>query len=197
MATDYPEHLLARHPAPPYTGEGPFKLWHFSENPSLGRFSPQPIAADPQAPPLVWAVDTRHAPLFWFPRDCPRGCIWATPTTTAQDRDRFFGLTDASRMHVTEAGWLRRIRDCRLFGYEMPIDEFRPHAVGGYWVCDHPVEALDRQVIDDLLGRHADAGIELRITPSIWPFWRPVANSSVEFSGLRLRNAAPHPDQFD
>ena len=194
---DYPQHLLARHPAPPHAVEGPFKLWHFSENPSLGRFSPQPIAADPQAPPLVWAVDTRHAPMFWFPRDCPRGCIWPTPKTTQPDLVRFFGQSAASRVHVTEAGWLRRLQSARLFAYELPVDEFRPHdEVGGYWIADQPVEAIDQQVIDDLLAKHADAGIELRITPSIWPFWRQVANSTVEFSGLRLRNAAPHPDQF-
>jgi hypothetical protein len=36
----------------------------------------------------------------------------------------------------------------------------------------------------------------LRITPSIWPFWRRVTSSTVNFSGSRLRNAAPHPDQL-
>jgi hypothetical protein len=51
-------------------------------------------------------------------------------------------------------------------------------------------------VIGDLAERHARAGIELRVTPSIWPFWRRVADSTVEFSGCRLRNAAPHPLQF-
>src|SRR5215475_2723903 len=40
METDYPAHLLAREPAPPYEGEGPFALWHFSEDPSLSRFLP-------------------------------------------------------------------------------------------------------------------------------------------------------------
>ncbi len=35
MGTDYPEHLLAHEPAPPYEGEGPFALWHFSEDPRL------------------------------------------------------------------------------------------------------------------------------------------------------------------
>jgi hypothetical protein len=40
MATDYPAHLLAREPAPAYAGEGPFALWHFSEDPSLGWFRP-------------------------------------------------------------------------------------------------------------------------------------------------------------
>ena len=148
MDADYPEHLLAREPAPPYEGEGPFALWHFSEDHSLGWFRPHTPATNADAPPLVWAVDTRHAPMFWFPRDCPRGCIW-------------------------------------------PV-----HGVGGYWVADEPVEAIERVVIDDLVGRHAAAGIELRVTPSIWPFWRRVVNSTVEFSGSRLGNSTPHPDRF-
>lgn len=91
MDADYPEHLLAREPAPPYEGEGPFALWHFSEDPSLGWFRPHTPATNADARPLVWAVDTRHAPMFWFPRDCPRGCIWPVQATTAQDRERFFG----------------------------------------------------------------------------------------------------------
>ncbi|HEX3493561.1 MAG TPA: hypothetical protein VHU92_29765 [Streptosporangiaceae bacterium] len=40
-------------------------------------------------------------------------------------------------------------------------------------------------------------GIELRITPSIWPFWRQAADSTVGFSGSRLRNSAPHPVRLD
>jgi hypothetical protein len=59
------------------------------------------------------------------------------------------------------------------------------------------VGAIGQEPVDDLMGRHAQADIELRITPSIWPFWRQVASSTVGFSGSRLRNAAPHPDQFD
>jgi len=195
MDMDYPEHLLAREPAPPCDGEGPFALWHFSENPSLGTFRPRVPAASPEAPPLVWAVDTRHAPMFWFPRDCPRGCIWPGSATTPEDRERFFGQSATNRVHVTEADWLGRMRDCRLYAYRLPAEAFRPHEVGGYWVADKPVDAIEQVVIDDLLSRHAGAGIELRITPSIWPFWRQVANSTVGFSGSRLCNSAPHPDR--
>jgi hypothetical protein len=133
--------------------------------------------------------------MFWFPRDCPRGCVWPVSTTTPQDRERFFGQSGANRVHVMEAGWLQRVQACRLYAYRLPAPAFRPYEVGGYWVADEPVEAIERVVIDDLVGRHASAGIELRITPSIWPFWRRVANSTVEFSGSRLRNAGPHPDQ--
>ena len=50
--------------------------------------------------------------------------------------------------------------------------------------------------VGDLLDRHAAAGIELRIVPSIWPFWRRVTASTVEFSGSRLRNAADHPERI-
>ncbi len=196
MEADYPEHLLAREPAPPYAGEGPFALWHFSEDPHLDRFLPRAPVANPRARPLVWAVDTRHAPLFWFPRDCPRGCIWPASATTPQDRERFFAQTAANRVHVMEAGWLNRMRDCRLYAYRLPADAFGPHEVGGYSVSGDPVDAIGQVVVDDLIGSHARAGIELRITPSIWPFWRLVANSTVEFSGSRLRNSAPHPDRF-
>jgi hypothetical protein len=188
----YPEHLLARAAAPAHRGEGPFALWHFSEDPSLGVFHPRP-----SDPPLVWAVDTRHAPMFWFPRDCPRGCIWPGPATSPEDRERFFGQTAAQRVHVIEAAWLAPMRACRLFAYRFPTEPFRPHdEVGGYWVTSEVVEATERVEVGDLLARHAEAGIELRITPSIWPFWRRVVASTLEFSGSRLRNAAPHPDEL-
>jgi hypothetical protein len=135
--------------------------------------------------------------MFWFPRDCPRGCVWPGPGTTPEDRERFFGQSAAGRVHVMEAGWLVRMRQCLLYAYRLPAAAFRPHEeVGGYWVADEPVDAIERVAVGDLLGRHADAGIELRIMPSIWPFWRRVASSTVLFSGSRLRNSAPHPDRL-
>ena len=117
-------------------------------------------------------------------------------TTTAEDRERFFGQSSTDRVHVIEADWLDRMRTTRLYAYRLPADSFRPHDTGGYWVTSEPVEAVEQVVIDDLPGRHARAGIELRVTPSVWPFWRRVASSTVEFSGSRLRNAAPHAERF-
>ena len=129
--------------------------------------------------------------MFWFPRDCPRGCIWAGPGTTAEDRERFFGQSAGGRVHVMETGWLERMRECRLYAYRLPGTAFRPHeATGGYWVADEAVDATERVAVGDLLRRHADACIELRVTPSIWPFWRRVTNSTVLFSGCRLRNSS-------
>lgn len=76
------------------------------------------------------------------------------------------------------ADWLGRMLDRRLYAYRLPAEAFRPHEDGGYWVADEPVDVTERVVIDDLLGRHAIAGLELRITPSVWPFWQRITNST-------------------
>ena len=75
-----------RAPAPPYANEGPHALWHVSENPGIDRFEPHVSATAAEREPLVWAVDTRHLPLYWFPRDCPRGTFWADADAVARRR---------------------------------------------------------------------------------------------------------------
>ena len=35
----------------------------------------------------------------------------------------------------------------------------------------------------------AEAGNELRITPSLYPLWDRVIETTLDFSGIRLRNA--------
>ena len=57
------------------------------------------------------------------------------------------------------ADWLDRVRACCLYAYRLPAGAFRPHEVGGYWVAEESVEAVERVVVDDLLGRHARAAI--------------------------------------
>jgi hypothetical protein len=56
-------------------------------------------------------------------------------------------------------------------------------------VSREPVDALERLTIGDLVGRHAAAGIALRTLPELWPLWDSVVASTLEFSGMRLRNA--------
>jgi len=43
----------------------------------------------------------------------------------------------------------------------------------------------------DVVDRHAAAGIELRIVPRLPPLWERVVASTLEFSGIRLRNLGP------
>jgi len=180
----------------PFAGEGEFALWHFSEDPNLSRFVPHIAKTSDHPEPLVWAIDTRHSPHFWFPRECPRGCAWLTDQTTHEDRERFLGHSVAERLHVIETAWAERMMTCQLYAYRLPPDPFEPtdHDAAGYWVSREAVDALERLELGNLVQRHACAGIELRITPDIWPFWHSVILSTLNFSGSRLHNASrPEP----
>jgi hypothetical protein len=180
--------------APPYRGEGLRALWHVSEDPNLARFAPHRAKTALTDEPLVWAIDTRHQPLFWFPRDCPRCTFWAGDRTTDADADRFLAGDRGARIHAIEHGWLERVAAARLQLYRMPEATFiESRDTSGYWMSREPVDALDRVTIDDLVGRHAAAGIRLRTVPNVWPLWDTVGGSTLEFSGIRLRNALPRP----
>jgi hypothetical protein len=163
-----------------------------SEDPTITRFVPHRAATARSDEPLVWAVDTRHLPLFWFPRDCPRCTFWAGPRTTAADAARFLAGQMELRVHVVEEKWLERIRDTRLCLYRLPPGSFTEDAeVAGYWLSRETVEPLELVTIGDLIDRHAEAGIVLRDQPKLWPLWDDVIASTLEWSGIRLRNAQP------
>jgi hypothetical protein len=165
--------------APPYRGEGALALWHVSEEAAIERFEPRDGR--------VWAIDTRHVPLYWFPRDCPRATFWAVEETTDDDVDRFLGGDRAGRVHVIEPVWLDRMREARLCAYRLPGDTFEPE--DRYWISPVAVEPIERVGLPDLLALHADAEIELRIAPRLLDLWERVIASTLDFSGIRLRNA--------
>jgi len=181
-----------RDPAPPYAGEGPHALWHASENPTIERFEPHVSATAKSDEARVWAVDTRHLPLYWFPRECPRATFWATPRTTPIDARLLGGST---RVHLVETGWLERMRSAHVVAYRLPEVSFAPDPeVGGYWLSRAPVVPVGVVELDDLVARHAQSGIELRVVPNLWPLWNTVVASTLEFSGIRLHNALPPSD---
>lgn len=86
------------------------------------------------------------------------------------------------------------MRTTALFVYRLPEASFEPHPeVGGYWLSRTAVEPLDVQRLGDLVQLHEDAAIELRVVENLWPLWNDVIASTLEFSGMRLRNAQPAP----
>ena len=185
-----------RKPAPPYPGEGPRALWHVSEDATIARVEPHRAATALTDEPLVWAIDTRHLPLFWFPRDCPRLTFWAGPRTSDEDLERFLDRSRDRRVHAVEGSWLDPMRTASLLAYRMPETSFEPDdEVAGYWVSREPVVSLELVELGDLLAKHAAARIELRLVPSLWPLADRVVESTLEFSGIRLRNAQPRGGQ--
>lgn len=181
-----------RAPAPPYRGEGPRALWHVSEDPNLAHFAPHRARTALTDEPLVWAIDTRHLPLYWFPRDCPRCTFWASDRTSDADVARFLNGDRALRIHVIEDDWLEHVRTARLQLYRLPEPTFtESRDTAGYWMSREPVDAVERLTVGNLVGRHEAAGIPLRTVPNVWPLWDAVVGSTLEFSGMRLRNARP------
>jgi hypothetical protein len=79
----------------------------------------------------------------------------------------------------------------------MPSDTFRPETVTGYWVSNDAVHSTERIDVYDLIDRHVDARIELRVTPTIVPFWEQVVGSTLGYSGCRLAFVGAPPDPYD
>jgi hypothetical protein len=167
-------------PAPPYRGEGPHALWHVSEDPEIARFRPRAGK--------VWAIDTRHLPLYWFPRECPRATFWAKRETSDEDVDEFLDGGRRRRVHVVEPEWVDAMRTTRVFAYRLQPETFERW--DRFWISSATVEPLERVDLGDLVERHAKANIELAVDDDLPALWQRVIASTLDFSGIRLRNAS-------
>lgn len=164
-------------------------VFHFSEDGNIRRFAPHVPATNPSHPPAVWAIGAARAPLYWFPRDCPRISVWAD--TAEQQRvltDTFD--TEASVVLAAETGWLPRIRNARLYRYAFDAADFEPWPEAeGQFVAYAVVTPIEVEPIDDLLAEHARAEVDLRFTPRLGPLTDRMLASGLPFSFVRLRNA--------
>lgn len=170
-------------------------LYHFSEQPGIERFEPRPPLADPGQRPFVWAVDAEHAWTYLFPRDCPRILMWPIATTSATDRERWFGSAATARLACIEWEWLQRLRLTRLYRYSMPPGPFVPHPEeddAWMFVSTETVRPLAVEPVTGLLQALRQNAVELRLMPSLLPL-RDAWSSSLHVSGIRLRNAKGWP----
>jgi hypothetical protein len=99
---------------------------------------------------------------------------------------------------AVEAGWLDRIRGTLLYRYEMPSEKFTPRLDdSGHHVCRVAVVPLRVEPMRDLLGAIVAEGVEIRVVNCLGPMWRRVhQNSTLHYSGTRLRNAVGYPVEF-
>jgi hypothetical protein len=166
-------------------------LYHFSEDPQIDIFVPHVPRTNPSHAPAVWTIDADHAPLYWFPRDCPRVAMWPLDESRhAAFQARF--ATAAWRLHAIELAWLDRMRSARIYRYEFDAAGFEPwqHA-DGQWISARAVAPIAVAPVGDLLAAHVDAGIELRIVPSLWPLHDIARGGEFDFSLVRMHNAQP------
>lgn len=172
------------------------KLFHFSEDGSIRRFVPRPVAvASPRAPgqewlngPLVWAIDETHQAMYLFPRDCPRVLLWPVETTSVEEREYWFGRGDLRFIAFVEWSWVRPLGDARLYRYELPGESFRSLEDAGMWISSDVVEPVAVELIHDLPRRLCDERVELRVVPD-FACLSGIIGSSLHVSAIRMRNA--------
>ena len=169
----------------------PDYLYHFSEDPSIERFVPRTARTGPSEEALVWAIDSTHCHLYYFPRDCLRVVISKSPHTSAEDAEAFFGRTTATVIAAIESRWLDRLINTTIYRYTLPADGFVLRKEGpGYWVSKHETRPIEVEPIPDLMAALIRAGVELRIMPSLVPLRDAAVASTVEFDIIRWHNAA-------
>lgn len=175
--------------APAFHAPGVTKVFHYSEDGTIRRFAPHVPPTNPGHPASVWTIDEEHSPLYWFPRNCPRISVWARDERQQELFTELFE-SEASRLCAAETGWLQRIGDARLYRYVFDAAEFHPWAeADGQYVAHEVVYPQAVEPIDDLLGLHAAADIELRFTPRLGALMDRILASGLPFSFVRIRDA--------
>jgi hypothetical protein len=189
ITDDEREELMERARVIPKVHGTPEAVYHFSEDSTLRRFAPHVAPSNPSHPPAVWALDDEHAPLYWFPRDVPRISCWAYDGEQQQILTERFA-TEAHRICAAEQSRLDQIRSTRIYRYTFDAAEFEPwpEADGQYFATD-VVYPREVDVIDDLLGAHCAAGVELRLTPRLGVLMDAMLASGLPFSFVRIRDA--------
>jgi len=164
-------------------------LFHVSEENGIERFEPRAALG---GEPLVWAIDDDRLRNYLVPRDCPRVTYYAGRQTTDADVARFLGSSHA--VMAIEYAWLERLEACRLYCYGLPTETFQcTDECAGYFVSRRPIVPTSLHIIADPIAELARRGVELRILPTLWPLRDAVVASSLQFSIIRMRNAAPRP----
>ncbi|WP_282943706.1 DUF6886 family protein [Paenibacillus sp. RC67] len=165
-------------------------LYHFSEEPDIQMFIPRKLDYRSEEPAQVWAIDEFHAPHYYFPRNCPRVCIWPDERTTEEDKHRFFGQAAVQRVIAVEAGWLDGMRETNLYRYTFNESDFEIYDLNaGYYTSLQAVKPVSVEPVGDLLSAICSTGIELRLTPSLMPLREAILQSTVNFSMIRMKYA--------
>jgi hypothetical protein len=165
------------------------RVFHYSEDASITRFVPHVPVTNPASPAFVWAIEACYAPLYWFPRDCPRVTVWANDDAQAARLEQEFGTT-TRRLHVIETSWRATLRTTELFEYEFDGAAFEPWPdAEGQWVSRNAIGPLSVRPVGDLEQRHAAAGVELRAAGDLTAWRDSVVASGLPFSIVRFANA--------
>jgi hypothetical protein len=141
---------------------------------------------------VVWAISDDRLGNYLLPRDCPRVTFYAGAETSRADIDRFLGPAPA--VVAVESAWMERVRSTTLYCYQLPAESFvLIDECAGYFTSRTSVTPLGVTRYIDPPRELAKRGVELRVLPTLWGLHDAVASSTLRFSMIRMRNAAPDP----
>lgn len=171
-------------------------LYHFSEDPNIKQFVPQPLKTAVDRPDglnwlngsLVWAIETDYSPLYLFPRECPRIVMMKLPSSTEQDIKYYWNDTTKPIVAYIEKGWVEQIKATKLYRYSLPAAGFIDLQDIGMHVAKTTISPLEVIEIDDIFLALEMANVEVRILPNLTDL-QNAWESSLQVSGIRLRNA--------
>lgn len=166
-------------------------LYHFSEEADIEIFHPRKIEHREDVPPLVWGIDEEHAVNYFFPRDCPRVIFRRSEKISKEDELRFFKDSVANTIIVVENDWVERILNTELYKYTFRSENFELNdGTAGYYTSRVTVEPIKVEPVGNLLQAIINQGVELRITPNLYPLREAIIQSTMDdFSMIRFRNA--------
>ena len=134
----------------------------------------------------------RRSHNYLLPRDCPRVSFYAGPATTPKDADRFLGAATSPYVLAVEKAWLPGILKETVYLYELPAASFELlDECAGYYIAYEEVEPVAVRTIHPIMDELLARDIELRLVSSLWPLADAVTKSSLQYSCIRMRNAAP------
>ena len=163
-------------------------VFHSSEDPSLARFEPHVPRTNAEVGPAVWAIDEAHAPLYWFPRDCPRVAVWANDARQRRRLHQLFGVT-GWRVQAAPVSWSEGIAVCRLYEYRFDESDFDPWPEAeGQWISHRTVTPYGVGPVGDLLLRQREARVDLRLVPELRAIRDLALDSGLPFSIVRYRS---------
>jgi hypothetical protein len=173
----------------------PAHLFHASEEHDIASFHPRPPPSPEVGPDYdcVWAIGHDCLSNYLAPRDCPRVIVRCGDHTSAADKARFIGDSDASAIMTIERGWFAAMNETMLTVYAFDAG---PHwlsfdASAGYYLSPRSVTPVARHRIADPAAALAAHHTELRVVDNLWPLIDAVVASTMRFSIIRKRNAQP------
>ena len=102
-----------------------------------------------------------------------------------------------ARINASYDAIFERCRETTLYLYEFDAAAF--HAsddIAAYYTAHESVRPIACSIIDDIFAVLRERNVELRLMPTLWTLREAVANSTLAFSIIRMRNAGPVPNGF-